>query len=65
MARTCGQERLEAACGRAVSLRSPSYPTVKLILEQHMESQPLPAAPQADLLDLPRHTNIRGPHYYH
>jgi hypothetical protein len=48
-----------------VSLRSPSYPTVKSILEQHMENQPLPGAMQVDLLELPQHHNIRGPHYYH
>jgi hypothetical protein len=65
LSRTCGKERLEAACGRAVSLRSPSYPTVKSILEQHMENQPMPGAMQVDLLELPQHHNIRGPHYYH
>lgn len=65
MARTCGQDRLEAACGRAVALRSPSYPTVKSILEQHLESQPLPMAPQGELMMLPENPNVRGPHYYH
>jgi len=64
LSRTCGKDRLEAACGRAVSLRSPSYPTVKSILNQHMESQPLPGLVQVDAFSLPQHPNIRGPHYY-
>lgn len=65
MARTCGAARLEAACARALNLRSPSYPTVKSILEQHLEGQPLPMMAMAETSDLPQHDNIRGPHYYH
>ncbi len=66
LARTCGKERLEAACERALNLNSPTYPTVKSILSQHLESQPLPSGPSSDdLMLFHDHPNIRGPQYYH
>ena len=45
-----GDERLEAACGRALRFGDPSYKTVKGILQQGLESAPDPmpaAAPPA------------------
>jgi transposase len=59
-----GNARLELACGRALSLRSPSYKTVESILKAGLEGQPLPgtqAAPQTMPDD---HKNVRGPDYY-
>jgi transposase len=57
-----GQERLEAACARALAIGGTSFKSIQAILkagldrralfEQHRESPPI------------HHTNIRGPHYY-
>jgi transposase len=40
-----GQERLEAACKRALACDDPAYKTVKGILKQGVEQEPLPEAP--------------------
>lgn len=60
-------ERLEAACDRALALRSPAYRTVESILRNGTDRLPLPGAPDTEpaQLTLPRHDNIRGPDYYH
>lgn len=62
-----GEERLEAACARAVALASPSYRTVRSILESGADRLPLPGAARQRpaQLTLPRHDNIRGPEHYH
>jgi hypothetical protein len=39
-----GDERLEAACGRALAGDDPAYKTVKHILIQKLETQPLPTS---------------------
>lgn len=41
----CGDERLEAACARALRFGDPSYKTVKGILQQGLERAADPAAP--------------------
>jgi len=58
-----GDERLEAACRRALILGSHSYKSVASILKHRLEDQPVadqqePALPED-------HDNIRGPSYYH
>jgi transposase len=63
LARRFGQERLEAACTRAMAIRSPTYQSIKAILTNGMDrhapkAQPVQAA-------LPLHDNVRGPDYYH
>jgi hypothetical protein len=63
MAREYGDVRLEAACARALSIRSPSYRSVASILHSGLDRQPLPT-PQAQT-SLPLHENVRGPDYYH
>lgn len=62
-----GAERLEAACARAVALGSPSYRTVRSILDSGADRVPLPGsgAPESEPPRLPPHENIRGPKYYH
>jgi len=58
-----GPERLTAACGRALALRSPSYRTVESILKTGQDRQPLPTArplPPAPF----EHENVRGADYY-
>ena len=39
-----GDERLEAACQRAIYFDDPAYKTVKRILTQGLEDQPIPVA---------------------
>jgi transposase len=57
-----GAERLEAACARALAIQSPSYSSVKSILEKGLENQPLPKT--AENTTIIEHPNIRGPEYY-
>ena len=58
-----GEERLEAACQRALSLGACSYKSLESILRQGLERLPLA---QANLPLLPdEHANLRGPGYYH
>jgi transposase len=57
-----GQERLEAACQRALAIQSPSYKSVKSILMNKLDQKPLPE-PAADTPPI-EHENIRGADYY-
>jgi transposase len=57
-------ERLDLACRRAQAIASPSYHSVKSILKNGLDSQPLP--PRAEPPSTPplEHENIRGASYY-
>ena len=59
-----GAERAEAACARALRLRSYSYRSVESILRTGLDRQPLPGDTPA-LPPHPAHDNVRGPGYYH
>ena len=63
LGRQYGPERLEAACARAMSIRSPTFRSVDSILKSGMDRQPLSAKPTQ--ASLPLHENVRGPDYYH
>ena len=54
--------RVEAACGRALHLRSYSYRSVESILSHGLDAQPLPE-PRTTRAH-PRHHNVRGSTYY-
>ena len=56
------QDRVEAACERALALRAYSYRSVESILEHDLDRQPLrgEALPRPH----PRHRNVRGANYY-
>jgi transposase len=58
-----GQERVEAACTRALEIGARTYGSVKSILDNNLDRQ---AAPQR-AADSPavKHRNIRGARYYH
>lgn len=58
-----GNARLEAACMRALSLRSSSYRTVKNILSSGTDRLPLPGE-REQRPTLPFHGNVRGGSYY-
>jgi transposase len=63
LARRYGEDRLDAACARALTIGSPKRKTIQSILEagldRHAELFPTAATP------LPTHENVRGPDYYH
>lgn len=59
---THGAERLEAACARALALQSPSYQSVKSILEKGLDREPLPEPPPS--MPPIEHENVRGAAYY-
>ncbi len=63
LARQFGEPRLEAACARALSIRSPTYRSVASILASALDRQQTPTAPAQAAL--PLHENVRGPDYYH
>ena len=62
LARQSGNERLEAACARALSIRSPTYRSVNSILAAGFDRQKVPPPAEGTL---PLHDNLRGPDYYH
>jgi len=64
LARQFGHERMEAACARALAIRSPTYRSVASILAAGLDRQP-PTAEAPAQKALPLHENVRGPQYYH
>ena len=61
-----GDDRLEAACARALALGSYSYKSVKSILKNGLDKQPLLPGTNDDQGPAPiEHDNVRGPDYYH
>lgn len=66
LSRRYSRDRLEQACGRALAINSASYQSITSILKQGLDQFPLPLAEEEpELTDLPAHTNVRGPRYYH
>jgi len=57
-----GPDRLEAACLRALAIQSPVYKSVKEILKQNLDREPLPEKPPAT--PAIAHENVRGADYY-
>ena len=62
LGKTFGEDRLEAACRRALAFSTCSYQSVKSILKTGLDSQPLPETqpPQPAL----EHSNLRGADYF-
>lgn len=56
-----GQERLEAACERALLIKGVNYKSIKSILENNLDKKPLLHKPEPAPVD---HENIRGTGYY-
>lgn len=61
LSKTHGEERLEAACARALTCGARSYKSVKSILERHLDTAPVP---QGAPTPMPIHDNVRGAAYY-
>jgi transposase len=62
LARQYGQGRLEAASALAVKLQSPTRKSVLSILKTGRDQRQVIVT---EPLDLPEHSNVRGPKYYH
>ena len=63
LGKTYGNDRLEAACQRALTLGSHSYKSLESILRHGLDRQPLAEQTEAELPT--DHDNIRGSTYYH
>lgn len=59
-----GNERLEAACGRALQVGARSYRNVETMLKHGLDRLPLPDAEQAGEMCGVTHEHVRGPDYY-
>jgi transposase len=66
LAKPFGPVRLEAACLRALEIGARTYGSVKSILDNRLDGQPVqrPQGPPDGVLAL-AHPNIRGSRYYH
>jgi transposase len=64
LGKSYGQERLEAACVRALTLGTTSYKSIQSILKTGLDSQPLPDQSAKQEKSPITHGNIRGPGYY-
>ena len=62
LARRYGNERVAAACTRALACGAISYSSVKSILAEGLDTVPLSSA--EELPAPPRHENLRGARYY-
>jgi transposase len=60
-----GDGRLEAACNRALFVRSIYYKNINSILENGLDQKPLPGMDMRQQTLMPAHDNIRGPENYH
>jgi hypothetical protein len=61
LSKVYGNDRVERACERALSVGALSYKSVESILKRGLDRQPLIAAPEPKSVE---HDNVRGPDYY-
>src|ERR1039457_120131 len=62
LAKRFSEERLEAACRRALNIKGVNYRSIKAILENNLDKKSFPSQQQLPLVP---HENIRGTKYYH
>jgi transposase len=63
LGQTYGDDRLEAACYRALHVNAVAYRSIESMLKTGMDKKPLVIdSPQTTL---PLHENVRGPTYFH
>jgi len=62
LVKSCGCERVEAACGRALEIGARSYTSVKSILKNNLDRKQPAAVADEPVIE---HDNIRGPGYFH
>jgi transposase len=63
MGKKYGNDRMEAACNRAIATNCVSYKSIKSILKTGLDQQALPELQSVQ--QTPDHGNIRGPGYFH
>ena len=63
MGKEFGDDRLEAACDRAIAVGTPHYRSLLSILKHGLDRKPVSAPTQTSLPF--EHANVRGPNYYH
>ena len=64
LGRRFGNERLAAACTRALAINACSYASVESILNKNLDRTPLPEVQLSVLPPPPAHPNLRGAEYY-
>ena len=64
LAKRYGNDRLNAACKRALRVNAFSYRSLESMLKHQLDQQPLPEEKQSAIA-LPEHANVRGPDYFH
>ena len=64
LGRDYGDERMEAACRRALALDACTYRSIQSILKTKLDQQPLPGQDEAPPALVSDHDNIRGEAYY-
>ena len=64
LGKSYGDDRLEAACQRALRLGAANFRSVKSILKNDLDRQPLPEENETTHEPI-EHPNIRGAAYYH
>lgn len=66
LAKDFSPDQLEAACRRALELKTHSYTAIRALIQNPASlTAATPTTPQAELrLSLPVHQNLRGPSYY-
>jgi hypothetical protein len=62
LSKSYDDQRLEAACRRALTIGGTSYKSVASILKYNLDQKPLPEQTSAE--GTINHKNIRGAHYY-
>lgn len=63
LGKSYGEQRLDAACQRALLLGTHRYKSIESILKHGLDSRPMPEQQELSLTE--DHDNIRGPSYYH
>jgi hypothetical protein len=63
-AKVYSKERVENACKRALYFKSTSYRSIKSILEQKLDKEPLEENCSENTMNSVLHSNIRGARYY-
>ncbi len=64
LGKSFGEVRLEAACKRALALNAIGYVSIKSILKNGLDNQPIPENSYRLRELIIDHENIRGSHYY-